>query len=46
MTILRVGTNPKYEEGWAAAFGKAKPAKSAKAAKKKAPARKPARKKR
>ena len=49
MTILRVGTNPRYEDGWSAAFGKAAPAKGksgksaakpAKAAKKKGAAKK------
>lgn len=29
MTITRVGSNEKYAEGWAAAFGKGKPAKKA-----------------
>lgn len=34
MTILRVGTNEKYSDGWAAAFGSKKKATKKKAAKK------------
>ena len=46
MTILRVGTNAKYADGWSAAFGKAKPAKTAaKSAKKQAGAKKGKKKK-
>lgn len=46
MTILRVGTNARYADGWSAAFGKAKPAKSAaKSTKKKAAAKKGKKKK-
>jgi hypothetical protein len=42
MTILRVGTNAKYANGWDDAFGKGKSAKAggAKKAAKKAPAKK------
>jgi hypothetical protein len=41
MTILRVGTNAKYADGWEGAFGKGKSSKgSAKASKKKSPAKK------
>jgi len=34
VTIVRVGTNKKYAEGWEAAFGGSKPTKKKKAAKK------------
>jgi len=34
MTILRIGTNEKYSEGWAAAFGSGKKKTGKKAAKK------------
>ena len=42
MTILRVGTNAKYADGWEGAFGKGRSAKgsAAKASKKKSPAKK------
>lgn len=47
MTIVRVGTNKKFAEGWDAAFGGKKATKknSAKAEKKAAPAKKSAKKK-
>ena len=42
MTILRVGTNAKYANGWEGIFGKSKPASgsAAKASKKKSPGKK------
>lgn len=43
MTILRVGTNEKYAEGWEAAFGKGKKKKAA-AQKKSAPKKSPKKK--
>jgi hypothetical protein len=42
VTIVRVGTNKKYSEGWEAAFGKASPKKKSSSAKK-AARKKPAR---
>ena len=46
MTILRVGTNEKYADGWAKAFSKPKKKSTKKkAAKKKAASKKPAAKK-
>ena len=45
MTIVRVGTNQKYSDGWEKAFGGKKSAKAAAGkASKKAAARKPAKK--
>ena len=46
MTIVRVGTNQKYSDGWETAFSKKKSAKTAggKAKGKKASAKKPAKK--
>jgi hypothetical protein len=42
MTIVRVGTNARYADGWLDAFGKGKSSKgsAAKASKKKSPAKK------
>ena len=41
MTILRVGTNQKYSDGWEAAFKKGKKAAGNATAKKKSPAKRP-----
>ena len=40
MTIVRVGTTPKYSDNWAKAFGKGKKAAAAPAVAAKAPAKK------
>jgi len=45
MTILRIGTNEKYADGWATAFGGGKKKKATKKAKKKATKKKAAKKK-
>lgn len=44
MTIVRVGTNQKYSDGWETAFSKKKSASKAKAKGKQASAKKPAKK--
>lgn len=48
MSVIRVGSNAKYADGWASIFGKAKPAKKGakKAAAKSATAKKKTAKKR